>query len=82
LGSTISCAKRYLVGMLLNLTTTGEDDDAQSADTVTVEQAAETDVKLRETGSDGAAFLKYIGASDVLHIRAKDYKEALAALQK
>jgi hypothetical protein len=82
LGSTISYAKRYLVGMLLNLTTTGEDDDAQSVDTVTVEQAAEMDVKLRETGSDRDAFLKYIGASDVLHIRAKDFKKALAALQK
>jgi hypothetical protein len=82
LGSTISYAKRYLVGMLLNLTTTGEDDDAQSVDTVTVEQAAEIDIKLRETGSDKAAFLKYIGAPDVLHIRAKDYKKALTALQK
>lgn len=38
-GSTVSYAKRYLVGMLLNIITRGQDDDANSADPITQQQA-------------------------------------------
>jgi ERF superfamily len=38
-GSTISYAKRYLVGMLLNIVTKGIDDDANSADPISDDQA-------------------------------------------
>ena len=38
-GSTVSYAKRYLVGMLLNIITRGSDDDASTAEPISEEQA-------------------------------------------
>ncbi len=83
MGSTISYAKRYLVGMLLNLVTVGEDDDGKSSTKViTHEQAVEIDVLLRETSANRDKFLKdFMGVDDVRNIRAQDYQKAINALQ-
>lgn len=81
IGSTISYAKRYLVGMLLNLVTVGEDDDAGSIDVIGIEQAVEIDTLLRDTKSDKAKFLKFVGVDDVRNIKAKDYGKAINALK-
>jgi hypothetical protein len=71
-----------LVGMLLNIITKGEDDDGTSFDTVDTEKAAEIDMLIRDTKSDRAAFLKYMGVTDVRGILAKDHAKAIAALKK
>lgn len=82
IGSTVSYAKRYLVSMLLNITTEGEDDDAQSVNTVvTIEQAAEIDVKIKDVGADKDKFLTFMGVKDVRDIRAGDYQKAMNALK-
>lgn len=82
LGSTISYAKRYLVGMLLNLVTAGEDDDGDKFGTVDTEKAAEIDLLIRNSGANREQFLKYMGVKDVLSIKASDYKTAIESLNK
>lgn len=81
LGSTISYAKRYLVSMLLNITTTGDDDDGEGAtETVDTEQAATIDTLIRASKTDRPKFLHYMGVADVRDIRAADYAKAINAL--
>jgi hypothetical protein len=77
-GSTTSYAKRYLVGMLLNIITKGEDDDANGAGArITDEQAQQIEKLINQTGSDRRRFLTYIGAESVEDIKLKDYGKAL-----
>lgn len=82
MGSTISYGKKYLAFMLLNVVTEGQDDDGASAELVTNEQAVEIDLRIREVGADRVKFLAYLKTDDVQKIRSKDYKKAMAALQK
>lgn len=82
IGSTISYAKRYLVAMLFNLVTAGEDDDAKTAvETIDTEQAANIDSMIRDGGFDRQKFLDYMGIDDVRQIRAKDQQKALNSLR-
>ncbi len=79
IGSTVSYAKRYLVGMLLNVITRGQDDDAQSADPITPEQAADIDQwlsLLAMTPTQADKFWAWIGppAVSVSTIQRKDYE--------
>jgi hypothetical protein len=80
MGSTTSYGKRYLVGMLLNIVTKGEDDDGKTFDIISFEEAAEIDNLINETKSDRGRFLKYMGVDDVLNIKSADYKKAITAL--
>lgn len=81
MGSTISYGKRYLVTMMLNIVTEGEDNDGDGAhDFVTTEQAAEIDTLIRETKSNRKKFLEYVKAEDVQKILAADYQKAITAL--
>lgn len=82
MGSSSSYGKRYVTCMLLNIITEGEDDDGTSAEPITVEQAAEIDLKIVEVGADKKKFLDYLRTDSVLNIRARDYKKAMAALDK
>jgi hypothetical protein len=81
-GSTMSYGRRYVTCMLLNIITEGEDDDGTALNTITIEEAAEVDVKVTETNSDKKAFLEYMGVDDVRNILAKDKNKALSALKK
>lgn len=81
MGSTASYGIRYGYKILLNLITIGADNDGEG-DPVSNEQAVEIDMLLTETKSDRARFLKWIGASDVQSILAKDYSKAVAELNK
>ncbi len=82
MGSTISYGKRYLLTMMLNIVTEGEDDDADAAhDFIDTEKAAEIDIMIRTVKADRANFLKYMGAETVQKILAKDYQKAITALK-
>jgi len=82
-GSTISYAKRYLVMMLLNLVTTGEDDDghAAGAKTVNDDQTKELEELIVKAGADREKFLEHFKVTDVTDLTAADYKKALALLK-
>jgi hypothetical protein len=81
-GSTISYAKRYLITMLLNLVTSGEDDDGKAggAQPITEAQVKEIEELAEQVGADLPAFLKYMGADEVASIPSRDYGKALNAL--
>jgi hypothetical protein len=60
------------------------DDDGNGAGGtvyITTDQAIKINDLLKETGSDTAAFLKYIGAESVEKILAAHYSKAMAALK-
>jgi hypothetical protein len=81
MGSTLSYGKRYLVGMLLNIVTKGEDDDGKGATPVlTNEQAVEIDLLVGQVKADKAKFLSYMGVKDVREIKATDYQKAMTML--
>jgi hypothetical protein len=60
-GSTISYAKRYLLGMHLHLVTRDEDDDGNGRAPITAEQATELRATLAEVGGNEEKFLRYVG---------------------
>lgn len=82
--SSLSYAKRNLLQMLLNIVTTGEDDDGAAAgyDLVTHEQAVEIDLMIPKDPAYKIRFLKFIGAKDVQSIHADDYQKAVDALNE
>ena len=83
-GSTISYLERYTLLALTGLATHDMDDDSNGTTTteyITEEQSAGIKVMLSETGSDTAAFLKFIGAESVDKILAAHYGKAIAALK-
>lgn len=81
MGSTISYGKRYLVGMLLNIVTKGEDDDGKGADDViALEDAAEIDHLIKQSGADKQKFLEFFKIADVRELRARDKQKALNLL--
>lgn len=83
-GSSTSYGKRYTAGLLLNLTSRGDDDDGQaggSGSVVTDEQADEIRKLIADTGSKIGPFLEYIGAPSVADIPAAKYQAAIAALR-
>lgn len=82
MGSTLSYGRRYTTCMLLNIVTEGEDDNGDSFDNVTIEQAATIDNLINETKSDKARFLNFVGAESVLEIKAKDYDKAMHMLNQ
>lgn len=84
-GSSTSYGKRYTAGLLLNLTSRGEDDDGVtggSGATVTDTQADEIRALIQSTGSKIGPFLDYIGAPSVSDIPASKYQAAIAALRQ
>lgn len=89
LGSATSYAKRYLVQMLLNIVSRGQDDDGQSAtvEYITESQAADLQALIEEVGANKDGFLKWLSTKlkmtvDGLDkIPAKAYKDAVAGLE-
>lgn len=83
-GSSTSYGKRYTAGLLLNLTSRGEDDDGHSGGfgaVITDDQADEIRKLIAETKSLIGPFLTYIGAPSVADIPAAKYSAAKAALE-
>jgi hypothetical protein len=77
-GSSLSYAKRYTAMALLNITTTGEDDDGQraGADFISADQKDELIALIKETNSDTAKFLQFIRANSLDEIKARDFNKA------
>lgn len=80
IGSTSSYIRRYLTCMLLNLITTDEDTDG--ALPISGEQMIEIQEAIKETNSDEAGFLKYMGVAELSEIRRSDFTKAMNALNQ
>ena len=85
-GSTISYLERYTLLALTGLATHEMDDDSNGAgaapEYISTDQATEIAHLIQETGSNEAAFLKYIGAASVDQILSDHYNKAKIALNK
>ena len=66
-GSNVSYARRYLLGMHLNLVMRDEDDDGTGggAAPITAEQAARLRSELAEVGADEGRFLRWAGVDAI-----------------
>ena len=83
MGSTISYAKRYLVGMLLNIVTVDEDDDGVMGglDPIDDTQRAEIEALIKRTDTETAKFCEAMGFDDIETMHKRDYKKAVNALK-
>jgi hypothetical protein len=81
--SAVTYAKRYLVGMIFNLST-GEDDDGNAAarpeDTVDEEQIGTLTELIDSVGADKARFLKFFKVEQLSELPAKRFQEAVNML--
>jgi hypothetical protein len=81
--SAVTYAKRYLVGMIFNLST-GEDDDGNTAanpqDTVDDEQIGTLTELIESVGADKARFLKFFKVEQLAELPAKRFQEAINML--
>lgn len=84
-GSSISYGKRYTAGLLLNLTSRGEDDDgkkAGDAPTISDEQVDEISKLLTETKSNLVLFLKKMKIESLTEIRADQFEGVKALINE
>lgn len=85
--SAVTYAKRYLVGMIFNLST-GEDEDgnmptSEASGSITEQQASEIKAKCDQVAEGfDQSFCNYFGIEAISDLPAKDYQRALAALKK
>lgn len=82
-GSSTSYGKRYTAGMLLNLTSHGEDDDGKGADqpaTITDEQVEELVEMIDSVGAHKGRFLQHLRVETLADLPASRFDEAVAAL--
>ena len=81
--SAVTYAKRYLVGMIFNLST-GEDDDGNAsaipADTIDGEQIGALTELIDSVGADKARFLKFFKVEQLADLPAKRFQEAVNML--
>lgn len=82
MGSTISYGKRYTTCMLLNIVTTGEDDDGKAGGAVfiTDEQQAQVEALIAETKSNPERFCEAFGVAYVGNLTPGDYAKAINML--
>ena len=82
-GSSTSYGKRYTAGLLLNLTSRGEDDDGVAGGTKQITEAQVEDlVKLaKEVGADVRKFCEYLKVDSLAAIPSAEYAKAVAALE-
>ena len=83
-GSSVSYGKRYTAAALLNLTSTGEDDDGRAAGQggfITDDQADTIRALATEVRADVGRFLAYLQAESIADIPAKDFERAVKALE-
>ncbi|MBA4220196.1 MAG: ERF family protein [Methylobacterium sp.] len=84
-GSSTSYGKRYTAGMLLNLTSHGEDDDGKGAvqpAVITDEQSGQINDLITAKRANIDAFLKYFRVECVPDLPAKALPEALDMLNR
>lgn len=84
-GSAISYGKRYVALTLLGIATEDEDDDGRKAGagpSITDDQAMALRELIEATGTDEAAFCKYLSTDKLGTLPAASYDRAVAALKK
>ena len=84
-GSCITYARRYSYAAIVGLAQV--DDDAETAmgrtsNTITPDQALIIEKLIASTASNKTAFLKYLGVASVNQLPAKQYNDAVSALEK
>lgn len=80
--SAVTYAKRYLAGMIFNLST-GEDADGNAVtNPISLEQVEELVALADEVGADKEAFCRYFKVGGFADISASDFPRAIAALNK
>lgn len=84
-GKATSYATKYAMLKLFNIET-GEDDEGrvepyEALKRLTEEQAANIEALIAEVNADRPRFLKFMQADSVEEIRARDYDEAVKALE-
>lgn len=79
--AALTYAKRQSLVQVLGVTTCDQDTDAQSADTITDQQAADLQAKMEEVGANKDRFLKYMKVEQLSDIRACDFGAAVNALE-
>ena len=84
-GKATSYATKYAMLKLFNIET-GEDDESrvepyEALKRIDAEQAANIEALITEVKADKAKFLKWMQAESVEDIRARDYDEAVKALE-
>lgn len=80
MGSSVSYAKRYLLGMLLNVVTADDDNDGNSFEYINDAQIAELDRLIEETKSNEVGFLSTMKVDYMGEIKKSDYKKAFNLL--
>lgn len=78
--STVSYARRALTNMFFNLVTEGDDQDGNSLEPVSNDEAQDIETGLADTGSDVKKFLEVMNATSVRTILKRDYKKAMSAI--
>ena len=90
-GSSTSYGKRYTAFALLNITSTGEDDDGRAGgavNTISLKQYDELLRRMSEVGADHERFVAYLQSAkllrgeDLSELPASSYGRALAELAK
>lgn len=84
IGSSTSYGKRYTACALLNISSRGEDDDGKAGGgdpAIDDEQIKKIQQLIVETASDIPRFCRYMKVSKIEDIRAKNFDQAIAALE-
>lgn len=80
-GAALSYAKRYALCAALNIVTTGEDDDAESAvEPITDQQSLEIEAYCDEHNIDVQAFVAWLGVKAIADIPAERLDTAWSGL--
>lgn len=81
-GSAMSYGCRYLLKLIFNVAVGEDDDDGNGAsgDTITAEQLAKIQEMMEQANADPEKFAKFMKVSALCDIRAKDFGNAMEAL--
>lgn len=82
-GSGASYAKRYLTKDIWNIITDGEDDDANSSEPITGDEAYDLKMTLEAAGGDVKDFLAKVAHADSFEkIQRRDFEKCQAQIRK
>lgn len=82
-GAAMSYGARYLLKMIFNVAVGEDDTDGNiPGERVSKEQAANIETLATEVGANIQMFLRYMKASSISEIQAKNYENAIAALKR
>ena len=82
-GSSMSYGRRYVTQALLNLVSSGEDDDGEGGNDglISADQKLELVALMQETGADTGKYLKYLNVESLDQIKAANFGRAKSALE-